>query len=251
MKPAKMQSSNSLVRSLCALSLLSLAPMLSFDAFAVPPKKPTPKQAAKPAARPAAAQDPKPKASPAAEKREEKKDSKSGFQSALDGPATDGKAPPVFIRSDSMNLDAKSRVFTYYDNVEVLRGDLTITSDKVIGRYDDANQIEHILCEDNVVITRGDTLKASSNRANYDVKKGVIVLTEAPELNDRGNVLNADKVTIYVNEDRSEAEGQVRVKVLKSDGSGDLLKSAVALPKKSPTPAARPGQPAAATGETP
>ena len=134
------------------------------------------------------------------------------------GSANDSKDSPVFIRSDSLDVDSKGRIFTYYDNVEVLRGDMRITAERVIGRYDSSNQIEHIQCENNVVITRGDTLRANSNRAAYDVKKGMIVMTEAPELNDHGNVLTADKVTIDVTNDKSRAEGHVRVKVLKTEG---------------------------------
>ena len=146
---------------------------------------------------------------------------KSSLAKAVGG-SGDSKAP-VFITSDSLKLDARERVFTYYDNVKIVKEDTTITADKVTGRYDAQNQIERAVCERNVIIVRGDTIRATSNRADYDVKKGVIVMTESPELNDRGNVLNADRVTIYVNEDRSEADGHVRVKVLKTDQQASLV----------------------------
>lgn len=135
------------------------------------------------------------------------------------------KKEPVFIRSEQMQLDSTKRVFIYDENVEITRGDLFITADHVTGKYDANSEIDQIECERNVVITRGDTMRATSNRAHYDVKSGVVVLTEGPELNDRGNVLVADKVTLYTNEDRSEAEGHVRVKVLKSEtGIGEAPK---------------------------
>jgi len=148
----------------------------------------------------------------------------SAVASAIKGDSAQSKEP-LLIRSDSFQLDSKSRVFYYRDNVEVVKGDMTITSDVMIGKYDEKNQLKEMICENNVVITRGDRLRTTSNRAVYDVVKDVIVLTEGPELNDRGNVLTADRVTLYVKEDRSEADGHVRVKVIKSEGQGDLMSS--------------------------
>jgi lipopolysaccharide transport protein LptA len=129
---------------------------------------------------------------------------------------------PILIKSDSLNLDSQGRKFTYRSNVEITKGDLLITADLVNGSYDEGGQIEKIICEKNVVITRGETLRATSNRADYDVKGSKIVLTEGPEINDKGNILDADKVTIFVDEDRSKAEGNVRVKVIRSD-SGAVI----------------------------
>ena len=125
---------------------------------------------------------------------------------------------PLFIKSNSLSLDSQKRIFTYKGNVEMVRDDLTITADTVIGRYDESNQIQTVLCQDNVVVTRGPEMRATSNRAVYRVSVGTIELTEDPELARSGNVLSADKITVFVNEDRSEAEGNVRAKVLKSDG---------------------------------
>ena len=56
-------------------------------------------------------------------------------------------------------------------------------------------------------------MRASSDKAVYDVKADTIELTEAPELFHNGNNLTADKVTLFLAEDRSKAEGNVRVKV--------------------------------------
>jgi lipopolysaccharide transport protein LptA len=132
----------------------------------------------------------------------------------------------VLIKSKTLTLDAKKRVFTYRDNVEIVRDDLNITANTVVGNYDENDEIKLITCEGNVVITRGPELRATSNRASYDVPRGVITMTEGPELTDKGNVLNADKVTIYVNEDRSEAEGNVRVKVIKASSGSPLSSGA-------------------------
>jgi lipopolysaccharide export system protein LptA len=139
---------------------------------------------------------------------------------------------PVYIKSDTLTLDSKSRVFTYEDNVEVVRGEVSITSDRVIGTYDENNQLQKVVCEDNVVVTKGQTLRASANRAVYTLSKKTIELTEAPELARDANVLFADKITIYVEEDRSEAEGNVRVKVIKPEDDGNELPTQKVLKAK-------------------
>ena len=140
----------------------------------------------------------------------------TGFRQALSIDKGDNEAP-LFVKSNTLSLDAKARVFTYRGDVEITREDMRITADVVIGKYDKNNKIQRIICEDNVVITKGTGLRASSDRAVYNVPAATIVLTEGPELFDRGNVLSADKVTVFIDEDRSEAEGEVRVKVVKTD----------------------------------
>ena len=134
----------------------------------------------------------------------------------------DGKSQsdsPVYIKSDTLDLNSKSRIFSYRGNVEVKRDDLTITAKVVDGYYRDDNKIEKMIAKENVVITRGEGLRSVSNRAIYKVDANIIELTEKPELFKDGSVLAADKITIYVKEDRSEAEGNVRVRVVKQPGA--------------------------------
>ena len=130
------------------------------------------------------------------------------------------KDQTIYIRSDSLNVDAKKRVFSYKGNVEVIRGDVQITAEAVRGSYNEKNEMQEIFCEDSVVITRGSGERASANRATYDVPGEIIRLTEDPELYKDGSILSADIVKVYTNEDRSEAEGNVRVKVLNTAASG-------------------------------
>lgn len=149
-----------------------------------------------------------------AEENVENKNSDSDIKQQFS--SSDDNAP-IFIKSDNLSLDTKERVFTYKDNVKIVRDDMEITTDVMIGRYAENQELETILCIGNVVITRGEEMRASSNRAFYNVRTAKIELTDEPELARDGNVLAADKIIIFVNEDRSEAEGNVRVKVIKSD----------------------------------
>lgn len=122
---------------------------------------------------------------------------------------------PLFIKSDSLELNSKERVFVYKGRVEIVRDDVTITAKLVEGRYNKDNKLETILCKQNVVITQGEAMKATADRAVYNVAKATVELTEGPEVIKEGNALAADKITLFLNEDRSEAEGNVRMKVIK------------------------------------
>jgi lipopolysaccharide transport protein LptA len=125
----------------------------------------------------------------------------------------DFKNEPTFIKSDSLSLQSEQRIFTYTGNVEVKHGDITMTCKILEGTYDEKNRIEEIVAKEEVLVTRG-TTKARGGRAVYTTDSETIVLTENPELEDEGSVLTADRVIIYLAEDRSSAEGQVRVKLI-------------------------------------
>ena len=146
---------------------------------------------------------------------------------------------PIFVKSDNLNLDSKKRIFTYVGHVEAKRGDMTIVSERMTGEYDENNKLTELVAEKEVVITRGEDLRATSNRARYDVQGGTIQLTEQPELTNKGNILSADKITLYVNEDKSDAEGDVRVKIIKTDdlagAKAAVSSSSSSMSPKSPT----------------
>lgn len=131
----------------------------------------------------------------------------------------EGRDLPLLIKSDSLQVNAAERRFIYEGNVRAERGDILLTSDRMIGRYNEKNELETVVCEKNVVITRGSDLRATAEHAFYDVQAAMVELTEGPELINKGNALTADKVKIYLNEDRSEAEGDVRVRVVKESAA--------------------------------
>lgn len=129
---------------------------------------------------------------------------------------------PIFIKSKTLELDSKTNKFTYKGDVEISQDDTLITADEVVGKYNESNQLDLITCRNNVVITKGETLRASSNRAVYTVPDSTVVLTESPEVLNKGSLLSADKITVFLDEERSEAEGNVRVKVLQEEGFSPL-----------------------------
>jgi lipopolysaccharide export system protein LptA len=122
---------------------------------------------------------------------------------------------PTNITSDTLSLNAKDRVFVYKGNVVVTQGDMTLTSKVVEGNYNDQNQIQKIIAKGDVVITKQE-IKATSQLATYDAVSSIVTLTDNPQLQQGESVLIADRIKVYLNEDRSQAEGNVRVTFVKT-----------------------------------
>ena len=128
----------------------------------------------------------------------------------------DVNSEPTYIKSDTLTLRSGERVFVYSGNVEVKQGDMTLTSKELEGSYDENNKIQKLIAKTDVLILKGETIRATGQHAVYTAGKETLVLTENPELTQEGSVLTADSITIFLNEDRSVAEGEVRVKVVNS-----------------------------------
>jgi lipopolysaccharide transport protein LptA len=96
------------------------------------------------------------------------------------------------------------------------------------------NQIEKIIAKKRVTVVKGPAMKASAQRAVYDTATGIITMTENPKLEQNGSMLEADVVKVFLKEDRSTAEGDVRVTVV-NQGAATLPGVAV-----QPTPTATP-----------
>lgn len=127
---------------------------------------------------------------------------------------------PTYIKSDNLTVNNKERTFAYSGNVEVTQGDLNLTAELLDGTYDEKNQIKDLTARRNVIIVKGDGIRASGEKAIYDRASDTLVLTESPELKQGESILTADRIRIFLKENRSVAEGQVRVKVVRSDSKG-------------------------------
>lgn len=132
----------------------------------------------------------------------------------LDALKGENSNEPTFIDSDSLTLNSNDRAFTYLGNVKVTKGDMILTADRVEGSYTENNKINSLVAKKNVVIIKGPTIRATSDKAIYDAAKEIITLVENPEITQEGNTLSADVVKIFLAENRSVAEGQVRMKML-------------------------------------
>lgn len=123
---------------------------------------------------------------------------------------------PVNISAESLTVNNETRTFTYAGGVVVTQGDLTLNCATLDGTYTSENQIDHLIAKTKVTITKGPTITASGERAMYDAKSRIITLTDNPQLQDGESTLTADVIKIFLDENRSVAEGQVRMKLIKA-----------------------------------
>jgi lipopolysaccharide export system protein LptA len=123
---------------------------------------------------------------------------------------------PTNISADSLTLNAKQRIFTYKGNVTVEQGDMKLTSKTLEGTYTEDNQIQKLIAKGNVKITKQE-IEATGQQALYDAPSATILLSDNPQLKQGESILTADRIKVFLKENRSQAEGAVRVTFVKSN----------------------------------
>ena len=141
-----------------------------------------------------------------------KKD-KGPLQGIFGGQKKDNE--PTFIESDSLTLNSDTRFFVYQGHVVVKHGDVTMTAERMEGTYSEKNELQKVTAFTNVEIVKTTGVKAHAQKAIYDAPADTAVLTESPSVEQNGSILTADLITVHLKENRSEATGQVRVKLIK------------------------------------
>ena len=154
---------------------------------------------------------------------------------------------PTNITSDALTFNAKNRVFAYQGNVQVTQGDMRLTAKTLEGTYSEKNELLKLVAKGDVFISKQD-IQATGQIASYDAVASIVTLTENPLLQQKESILRADKIKIFLNENRSQAEGDVRVTFVNSkDGAPGLAPAA----HPAVTPAPQPTKPAAPPAVTP
>lgn len=154
---------------------------------------------------------------------------------------------PTNVSADSLSFNPKNRVFAYQGNVVVTQGDMKLTSKTLEGNYNETNQLQKLIARGDVMITKQD-IKASGQTATYDAPAGIVILTDNPQLAQNESILTADRIKIFINENRSQAEGDVRVTFVQSSttglnpmgGMGIAAQNASTTPQPTATPKVTP-----------
>ena len=158
---------------------------------------------------------------------------------------------PTNIKSDSLSINAKDRIFVYKGHVEVTQADMTLLAKTIEGLYGEDNQIKKLVAKGDVIITKQD-IKATAQQAIYDAPSAIVTLTDNPQLQQKESILIADRIKVFLNENRSQAEGSVRVTVVNSKDAPSVpakpaahTPGATTTPGSSGTPVAAPASPQA------
>jgi lipopolysaccharide export system protein LptA len=151
---------------------------------------------------------------------------------ALGKVASSGADRPIEITSRKLNIKfgKGSAEATYDGTVKVKQGDVTMTCDRLVIDYDvkDAkpgqdsrnpkltadmqtvSNMRSITASGNVKIVQGDRM-AVAGKAVFDNHKRTIELTDNPRLWQGPDRLIGNKIVIYIDENRSEVDSEVRV----------------------------------------
>jgi len=158
-----------------------------------------------PVAAQAVAQDPG-KITPAKEKDASAKETKEKEFDFFD------KSKPIDIVSDTMEGLDKEKYVIFKGNVIAKQEDLYIFADTIEAYLnEETNEIDRALAKKNVKIVKKDRT-ATADEANFDNKKGEIILKGNVVVFQGQDKLSGDVVTYYVNEDRAVVVGDTNKK---------------------------------------
>ncbi len=150
----------------------------------------------------------------------------SGVESAKKKGKKDSKNEPIHIVSDRLEVNQGKREIIFLGHVMAKKGDLTVLGDRMTVIYrssgkksgtksgsgnpasdiSSAQQIEKILVEGNVKISKGDIV-AIGNKATYYQSVDKLVLEGNPRVSRGGDFISGRRVIILLKENKSIVEG--------------------------------------------
>jgi lipopolysaccharide transport protein LptA len=114
------------------------------------------------------------------------------------------------ITSDRLTFDYNKKFALFEKNVTVVDPEMRLTSDIMLVRFDNDDQVSSIVAKRAVRIEQ-DKLIAESGMATYDVKPAIIKLEISPRVMRGKNILEGDIITFWRNEDKMLCEPQARL----------------------------------------
>ncbi|MCC6337818.1 MAG: hypothetical protein IT380_27965 [Myxococcales bacterium] len=125
--------------------------------------------------------------------------------------ATDGgTGGAVAIDADRLVLEQQRNVATWSGHVRVTRGATVLTAPEITAHYDERGEITRVQAKGGVEAAERDRW-ARGQRADYDVKRGVLVVTGNPEARQGKNRMKGSKVTFLPGTDFVEVENATTV----------------------------------------
>ena len=127
-------------------------------------------------------------------------------------------SPPVTITADELISDDTSETAEFIGNVKVVRGDYTLTADRLKVHYRRSDgpstpktvgraNIREIVAEGHVRIVSTE-LTATAERAAYDAKNRIIELTgEESTVASSGGAVSGSKITLFLDTDQFQVSG--------------------------------------------
>lgn len=116
---------------------------------------------------------------------------------------------PITITAQMVDFDNQKREATYSGSVKVIKGEMTLTADRLKVFFNELDQgVRIIQARDHVKIWWKDRY-AEAEEGLYDDQAQTIVLTGSPKTWQNENILKGEKITYDLAQDKVLVEGRV------------------------------------------
>ena len=129
---------------------------------------------------------------------------------------------PIDITSDTVEADQKTNKVTFKGNVVAKQEDTTLYANILTITYDpNTKKLKEIIAVGNVKVVQLDR-RATGQKATFDQDKNKVVLDGEAVVREGTNVIRGERITFYVDEERSVVEG----------GKGSRVSTSITPPPK-------------------
>ncbi len=117
---------------------------------------------------------------------------------------------PVEVTAENLSVDQTAGKAVFSENVLIIQGEMRLSADQVTVIYDSVAQgIAQIEAVGNVILISGEDA-AESDRADYNVDDGTIVMTGSVLVAQGPSALTADSMTVRLQDGTAQMSGRVR-----------------------------------------
>jgi lipopolysaccharide export system protein LptA len=124
---------------------------------------------------------------------------------------------PVEVTSDNLSVDQETGIAIFTGNVLIGQGEMRLSAPRVLVVYAaEQKGIERMEATGGVTLVSGPDA-AESDRADYSIADGVIVMTGNVLLDQGPNALSADRMTVQLTDGTAQMSGRVKT-IIQSGG---------------------------------
>jgi lipopolysaccharide export system protein LptA len=141
---------------------------------------------------------------------QDKKGARKGGEKALKTDKSFGfttSRAPIDITSDTVEADMKTNTITFKGNVVAKQEDTTLYANTLTITYDqNEKKVKEIVAVGNVKVVQLER-RATGQKATFDQDKNKVVMDGEAVVREGTNVIRGERITFYVDEERSVVEG--------------------------------------------
>lgn len=125
---------------------------------------------------------------------------------------------PVEVTADNLSVDQATGIAIFTGNVVIAQGEMRLSAPRVLVVYlEDQKGIERMEATGGVTLVSGPDA-AESDRADYSITEGTIVMTGNVLLDQGLNALSADRMTVQLEDGTAQMAGRVKT-IIQSGGN--------------------------------